>query len=155
MRIKKILSGGQTGVDSAALDAAIEFGISTGGWVPKGSRNEYNEIISSEYNTQETPSADINQRTEWNVIDSDATLIICRDGLKGGTKYTYDKANALEKPCLVIDLSSLSINNAIENILTWLQEIHGSKLNVAGPRDSEDLEIYKDAKEIVSHLLRF
>jgi Circularly permutated YpsA SLOG family len=85
MIIKKFVSGGQTGVDSAALDVAIEFCIPCGGWAPKGLTNEYKKDIDPKYNLKETPDEAVEQRTEWNVRDSDATLIIYRGKLTGGT----------------------------------------------------------------------
>jgi len=154
VKIKKIVSGGQTGVDSAALDAALEFGIPIGGWVPKGRRNEYNEIIKSDYNIQETPSVDVNQRTEWNVRDSDATLIIYRMVLKGGTDHTVQSAINNKKPYLLIDLSHLSVLDAKQRVSVWLSTINGTILNIAGPRDSEDNSIYCDAKELITSILR-
>lgn len=154
MEIKKIVSGGQTGVDSAALDVAKEYGITTGGWVPKGMLNEYNEIINSEYNIQETPSSDVKQRTEWNVRDADATLIIYRTILTGGTEYTYQQVINNKKPYLLVNLSSLSIFEAVDKVSKWLSKLNGTILNIAGPRDSEDMNIYKDAKELLSAIIK-
>jgi len=154
MNIKKIVSGGQTGVDSAALDVAMEFGIPAGGWVPKGMLNEYNKIINSDYNIQETPSSDVKQRTEWNVRDADATLIIYRNLLMGGTEYTRQKAIINTKPYLLINLSSLSFFEAVDTISNWFSKVDGTILNIAGPRDSEDMNMYMDTRKLLSSVFK-
>ncbi|MGH7230493.1 MAG: putative molybdenum carrier protein [Nitrospiraceae bacterium] len=101
--ISKMVSGGQTGVDRAALDVAKALGIGCGGWCPRRRMAE-DGIISSKYPLQETPSADYSQRTEWNVRDSDGTLVLTLGEPKSGTAFTIEVAARLAKPCLVLDL---------------------------------------------------
>ncbi len=150
MPIEKIVSGGQTGVDRAALDVAIELGIPHGGWAPAGRLAE-DGIIPECYNLQETSSPDPAQRTEWNVRDSEATLIISNGRLKGGSQLTLELAMKYNKPYLHIDLSSLMASQAINIITEWLSSIHCKILNIAGLRKSEDSEIYQQAKILLSN----
>ncbi len=152
MPIEKIVSGGQTGVDRATLDVAIELGIPHGGWVPAGRLAE-DGIMPECYNVLETPSSDPAQRTEWNVRDADATLIISNGRLIGGSQLTLEMAKKYEKHYLHIDLSVVTETEAINQIKDWLNSVDCKVLNVAGPRNSEDLEIYQNAKIILSNSL--
>ena len=104
-RVEKIISGGQTGVDRAALDVALAMGIDCGGWCPKGRRAE-DGSIPSRYPLAETASPAYSQRTKRNVRDSDATLILARGQPRGGTLLTKRTAVELGKPCLSIDLGA-------------------------------------------------
>jgi hypothetical protein len=152
--IAKIVSGGQTGVDRAALDAAVKLGIPHGGWVPKGRLAEDGTIAQS-YRLRETNSAAYVERTEKNVVDSDGTLIISRGGLSGGSETTRQKAIQHGRPWLHIDLSRTSAFNAAMAIKDWLASERIAVLNVAGPRASKDPTIYRDALgllEAVYHL---
>ena len=97
MKIEKIVSGGQTGVDQAALDVAIEMGIPHGGWVPKGRKTEKGRL-PDKYNVRETNAIDYDQRTELNVIDSEATLLFSNGTLKGGSALTQRLARKHNKP---------------------------------------------------------
>ncbi len=167
-KIIKIISGGQTGVDRAALDVALEFGLPIGGWCPKGRRAEDGRI-SEKYPLKETDSDDYAVRTEWNVRDSDGTLVITRGKPKGGTAFTLGMTRVHKKPYLVIDLChceeplilSLSKDerrrgnppNTIAQIHSWLQFYHIRILNIAGPRESNIPGIYTDAKQLLSLLL--
>lgn len=99
----RIVSGGQTGVDRAALDVALELSLECGGWCPRGRRAE-DGVIAAKYPLRETPMEDYRQRTEWNVRDSDATLILKRGELKGGTLLTAELARRYGRPLLVVDL---------------------------------------------------
>ena len=101
--IKKIISGGQTGVDRAGLDAAIQHNISHGGWCPRGRRAE-DGTIDTRYQLVETASHDYSQRTEFNVRDTDGTLILNMGTLDGGTAFTARVAESIPKPCLILDL---------------------------------------------------
>ncbi|PSQ85488.1 MAG: molybdenum cofactor carrier, partial [Bacteroidetes bacterium QH_2_63_10] len=93
--MRKIISGGQTGVDRAALDAALAFNVPVGGWCPKGRRAEDGQI-PDRYPLEETPSEAYEQRTAWNVRDSDGTLIITDGSLEGGTALTMTEARRQE-----------------------------------------------------------
>ncbi|MFQ5587063.1 MAG: putative molybdenum carrier protein, partial [Thermodesulfobacteriota bacterium] len=99
MAIEMIVSGGQTGVDRAALDVALELGIRCGGWCPKGRLAE-DGVIDSRYHLDETGSKSYSQRTEWNVRDSDGTLILTVEEPTGGTALTIRAAEELGKPCI-------------------------------------------------------
>ncbi len=141
--VHKVVSGGQTGVDRAALDFAGDCGLARGGWCPKG-RLALDGRISDEYPLQETPSPAYSQRTRWNVRDSDGTLIISRGVLKGGTAFTKRCADELRRPCLILDLDYVSNRRsaACELLVSWLSD-HGIKeLNIAGPREREEQGIY-------------
>jgi hypothetical protein len=102
--IKKIISGGQTGADRAALDVAIKLGISYGGWIPKGRLTEEG-FLPEKYQLQEMPTESYPGRTEQNVIDSDGTLIIPHGPLTGGSAYTRKMAMKHAKPWFHIDLN--------------------------------------------------
>jgi hypothetical protein len=130
--IKKIISGGQTGVDRAALDLAADLGLALGGWCPKGRRAE-DGIIPDHYPLQETPGRDYEQRTEWNVRDSDGTLVLTTGKPEGGTQLTIETAQRLEKPFYVVDL--LSPRN-LPGLQYWVEYEKIAVLNVAGPRES-------------------
>ncbi len=147
--VHKIISGGQTGVDRAALDVAIELGIACGGWCPKGRASEQGPI-PDHYPLMETPSADPAQRTEWNVRDADATLIIAQGKLTGGTALTRRLARSLDKPCLVTDPTEATSPATVE---FWLNEHAVSTLNVAGPRASTDPDIYELALALLRNVL--
>jgi hypothetical protein len=136
-----VISGGQTGVDRAALDAARELGLETGGWCPKGRRAE-DGPIPHRYPLKETVSAAYPVRTERNVRDSQGTLILTRGRLKGGTALTRKLAQAAGKPCLVIDLS---LKEGDEAVRDWGRGQAIGVLNVAGPRESEAPGIYGEA----------
>ena len=99
--VKKMISGGQTGVDQAALDVAIKLGISHGGWIPKGRLTE-NGMLDDKYHLKEMETANYNKRTEQNVIDSDGTLIISHGKLTGGSEYTRDMVLGHGRPWLHI-----------------------------------------------------
>ena len=152
MRLARIVSGGQTGVDLAALDAALTAGFPCGGWVPRGRFNEDGPIDPC-YPVQETDRRKLAQRTEWNVRDSDATLILSRGALTGGSALTEKLAQRYAKPCLHVDLAALSPEQVIDRITRWLDAIDGAVLNIAGPRRSNDPGIYALAYRVTEALL--
>lgn len=149
MRIEKIISGGQTGVDRAALDSALDLHIPCGGWCPKGRWAE-DGPIPGKYPLQETPSEEVEQRTEWNVRESDGTLILYRERLSGGTAYTCKMAVSLGKPVLMIDLNA---KPGFETLLRWFEEYAIRVLNIAGPRESQEQGIYTDARDFLQTVL--
>jgi hypothetical protein len=102
--IDKIVSGGQTGVDQAALDVAIKLGIPYGGWIPKGRKTE-NGALPQKYTMQEMPTSNYVDRTEKNVIDSDGTLIISRGKLSNGSEYTRKMTMKHHRPWLHVDIT--------------------------------------------------
>ncbi len=139
--LEKIISGGQTGVDRAALDVAVELGISCGGWCPKGRRAE-DGVIPDRYPLTETPWHGYPQRTQWNVRDSDATLVLIRGQADRGTTLTREFAARRGKPCLVIDLAE---KPDAKKVVEWLR-MHGIiVLNVAGSRESSSPGIHSEA----------
>jgi hypothetical protein len=146
---KKIISGGQSGVDRAALDAALGLNLPCGGWCPKGRRAE-DGILPERYPLVETPSPEYRQRTKWNVRDSDATLILKRGMLGGGTALTADLAARLRRPCRVVDLDE-SPNPA--DCIAWLGQEKVTVLNVAGPRESHNPGIYQLARQYMERIL--
>ena len=148
MRIKKIISGGQTGADQAALDAAIEMGIPHGGWVPLGRLTEKGRL-PARYKMQEINAIDYDQRTEMNVIDSDGTLLFGKGKLKGGSALTKKLAKKHLKPCLHLDIAEVSPYRAVEIIRSWLEVRKIKVLNVAGPRESTCPEIYNHVLDIL------
>ncbi len=146
----KITSGGQTGVDRAALDAAKALHLERGGWCPKGRKSE-DGPIPAEYLLKETPNSEYKQRTEWNVRDSDATLILVRKvPLTGGTAFSGDLAKSHNKPHLVINLTE---PDSLHRARKWLSDLKPHILNVAGPRESLDPGIYKQALSFLKELL--
>ncbi|HID74598.1 MAG TPA: hypothetical protein EYP56_01225 [Planctomycetaceae bacterium] len=148
-RPEKVVSGGQTGVDRAALDAAIELGIPHGGWCPAGRRAE-DGTIPVRYQLRETESADYSVRTERNVVDSDATLILYRGTLSGGTELTWRLAQSHGKPCLLVDLDG---DPSVRRVREWLGRVRPAVLNVAGPRESQNPGIGDRSRRFLVHLL--
>jgi hypothetical protein len=151
--IKKIISGGQTGADRAALDVAIKLGIPRGGWVPKG-RIAEDGPISEKYQLQEMPTDSYPARTEQNVIDSDGTLIIARGKLSGGTDYTRKMTLKHKKQLLGIDLNLTNHHDAASLVASWIKLQRVEILNVARPRASKDQEIYRDVLTILENVIQ-
>jgi len=146
---EKVISGGQTGVDRAALDVAREFDRPCGGWCPKG-RIAEDGPLAPRYPLVETPSADYEQRTQWNVRDSDGTLALTRGAPTEGTTFTIELAEKLERPCLILDLNKAPDASAVK---VWAHEHHVRVLNVAGPRESKCPGIYAQAVEFLRKVL--
>ena len=147
-RVEKIISGGQTGVDRAALDVALAMGIQCGGWCPKGRRAEDGRI-PSRYPLVEITSPTYAPRTRRNVRESDATLILFRGEPRGGTLLTARTAARLDKPCLSVDLDAPT---ALADVRVWLRENAISVLNVAGPRESQSPGITLEATRLLHAL---
>ena len=154
----KIISGGQTGADRAALDAAIELGLPYGGWCPKGGWAEdmleppglcaiYPEL-------QETPDADPRQRTEWNIRDSDCVLVLTIAGQRdasSGTLFALGCAERVKKPLLIVEVDD---GAALLEASIWLESQTISRLSIGGPRESEVPGIYAKARTFLLDLLR-
>jgi hypothetical protein len=138
--ITKIVSGGQTGADRAALDWAIERGVPHGGWCPKGRKAE-DGPIDGRYQLQETGSVDYLKRTEWNIRDSDGTVIFTmRSELTGGSKRTAGFALKHRKPCLHLH-SGETISQCAVRLSEFLRANNIRILNVAGSRGSKEPEV--------------
>jgi len=147
--LEKIVSGGQTGVDRAALDAALALGFPCGGWCPKGRLAEAGPT-DARYPLPETRSARYEERTRANVRDSDATLILARGELTGGTAYTARVAHELGRPLLVVAPEASEVGR----VVAWLDEQHVRVLNVAGPRESGAPGIHAEVRRFVEEVLR-
>jgi hypothetical protein len=146
----KIISGGQTGVDRAALDAALDRDLPCGGWCPQGRRAE-DGPIPARYPLQETPTPDYPDRTERNVQEGDATLILTRGRPDCGTALTRRLARRHARPCLVIDLAAAPPFATV--VVDWLEENNVRILNVAGPRESSQPGIYQQARAYLEQVL--
>ncbi len=149
--IRKIISGGQTGADRAALDVAIKLDIPHGGWVPKGRLTEEGPL-PDKYNLTEMPSNSYVLRTEQNVIDSNGTLIISHGRLSEGSDYTRKMAIKHRRPWLHIDLNHTPAFKAANQIRSWLDEHAIEILNVAGPRASKDDQIYPAVFKLIESI---
>jgi hypothetical protein len=126
-----IVSGGQTGADRGALDAALEAGIPCGGWCPRGRRAE-DGTIPERYPLRETPTAEYPQRTAWNVRDADGTVILHRGRADRGTALTERLARRARKPVLLLDVRTAEPSA----LAAWIGQEGIERLNVAGPRES-------------------
>jgi hypothetical protein len=154
--IQKVISDGQTGVDRGALDAAIRLNISHGGWCPLDRRAE-DGPIPSHYQLTETELPDYKARTERNVVDSDATLILARGPLIGGSFMTHSFAYNHGKPVHVVDLYSLTSEQSrkasVHEARQWILKSDVDVLNVAGPRESHSEGIAAEATAYLVNLL--
>lgn len=158
----EVISGGQTGVDRAALDAAMELGLSVGGWCPRDRRSE-DGAVPGRYPLKETTARSYAVRTEWNVRDSDGTLILVLNKISSGTRMTVDAARTHGKPLKIEYLEPkskmglLSDENSeteqVQSVVDWLRRHKIAVLNVAGPRGSSSPEIYPRAKRFLTLVL--
>ena len=148
--VARLISGGQTGVDRGALDAAIELGLQHGGWCPRGRLAE-DGTIPQRYRLVETDSSDYWVRTERNVMDADGTLILYRQRLSGGTEFTYRMTKKHRKPALLIDLLRYPDSQAARD---WIMENGITILNVAGPRESTADGVSKQAEDFIQSVFR-
>lgn len=151
---RRIVSGGQTGVDRAGLDAAMAVGLAYGGWCPAGRLAE-DGTIPGRYELAETGSTDYTIRTEQNVVDSDATLILYEGKLRGGTLLTRRLCRRWRKPvCLVrLDQSHAEMAGELASVRRWMSAETPETLNVAGPRESSSPGIHDRAFQFLLRLL--
>jgi hypothetical protein len=148
----KIISGGQTGADRAALDWAILHRIPHGGWCPKGRLAE-DGPIARRYRLRETPAADYATRTEWNVRDADATVIFSvAKKLSGGSRLTAELARRHHRPLLHLSRDATRGDPA-KRLLAFLQRHEIKTLNVAGPRASEEPPIARFVRDMLERVL--
>jgi hypothetical protein len=149
----KIISGGQTGVDRGALDAALKFEVECGGCCPAGRLAEDGRI-PVRYPVVELPNASYSERTKRNVSDADGTLIICKEELSGGTRETLEFCREMGQPHLVIDAEGVSSEEAVGSIEKFIIGNRIDILNVAGPRASQWPEAHETTREFISAVLR-
>lgn len=150
MPLTRIVTGGQTGADRAALDACLALRFPCGGWCPAGRAAE-DGPIDARYPLRETPEAEPAQRTLWNVRDSDATLILCLREPTGGTAWTIDCAERLGRPWLRVNPHN---PDAERQVLDWIAAEGISVLNVAGPRASIEPGITGAVRPFIERLIR-
>lgn len=158
----RVVSGGQTGVDRAALDAAMVVGIPVGGWCPRGRRSE-DGVIPPHYPLQETPAYSYVVRTEWNIRDSDGTLVVVLNDISSGTRMTIDAAQTLQKPLQIVHLlpdphpGLLTAENSpaddLQTVVSWIRQHKIRVLNVAGPRGSSSPQTYSLALTFLMQLM--
>ena len=153
MKGLKIISGGQTGVDRAALDVALEHEIDCGGWCPAGRLDEFGRI-PDHYPVQELPDGGFAERTFENVKDSDGTVVIYQAQLHGGTEQTVRFCVELERPYQLIDASRVATQDGARLIADFVGRNKIGVLNVAGPRQSEWPESYDYASRTLAAFLK-
>lgn len=150
----RIVSGGQTGVDRAALDVAIRLGLDHGGWCPASRRAE-DGVIPPRYRLDETPSRRYEQRTRWNVRDADATVLLTIAAeLSGGTALTWAAADRMGKP--VLHLARATVSDPAEagrRLRAFLDEHGVRRLNIAGPRASGEPEAAAWTEQVLTAAL--
>jgi hypothetical protein len=150
----KIISGGQTGVDRAALDAAISRGLDHGGSVPRGRRAEDGPIPARYTGLTELPTESYPVRTEKNVVDADATLVLTVGTPTEGTAFTVECAKKHGKPFLVVDMEGRGEDESARLVHSWFGRVRPGTLNVAGPRESKSPGIYMKAYAILLHVFK-
>lgn len=149
-----IISGAQTGVDRAALDAAIACGLDYGGSIPRGRLAEDGPVSQHYATLIELHSGDYAVRTRRNVRDADATLILCPGPPEGGTALTESIARRLKRPVLVMDIDRETRRAAIKRIHAWLDAHKPAVLNIAGPRESRYPGVYARVRDMLEKLFR-
>jgi len=148
----KIISGGQTGVDRAALDAAMANNVSCGGWCPTGRKAEDGRI-PDQYSLTELKNGGYRQRTIRNLKESDGTVIIYFERPSGGTRLTLDSCIEYQVPHLVIDGTNVAADQAAQQITAFIDDHEIEVLNVAGPRASGHADAYPYAFQVMSKAL--
>jgi hypothetical protein len=148
----KLISGGQTGVDRAALDIALKHGIDCGGWCPAGRLDEFGSI-PERYPVRELEAGGFRERTFQNVKDSDGTVVIYSGEIGGGTEETVRCCVELKRPYQLIDTSRIPAEDAANLIATFVYAKKIEILNVAGPRQSEWMEGYDHASRVMDIFL--
>jgi hypothetical protein len=151
----EIWSGGQTGVDRAALDCALELGLPHRGWIPRGRRAEDGPISERYTGLREAPTDQHDERTKLNVRDTDATLVLRWGEASGGTRLAMDTACSLNRTILDVDLAAMDVSEAAQLIAESLGRLRRPlRLNVAGPRASEAPAVYARARAVLNLVLR-
>jgi hypothetical protein len=153
MALKKIVSGGQTGVDRAALDAALAANCPCGGWVT-WDRMAEDGVIANRYPLVPLPKGGYRQRTRLNVSDSDGSAILYNESLKGGARLTRNLCALLKRPYILVNAQETPDPiAAAEAVVKFIEDSNIETLNVAGPRASGWLAGYRFAIEVVSRVI--
>lgn len=152
MSLTRIISGGQTGVDRGAQDAALDAGFPTGGWCPPGRKAE-DGPIDARYPVVEMREGGYAERTTQNVIDSDGTVVIYFQRLSGGSKWTHRQCRARGKPVLLVDAEESSELQAFEAIVGFVAQHQIQTLNVAGPRQSSAPRAREFAHRVIGRVI--
>lgn len=151
IKLQKIVSGGQTGVDRAALDVAMALEIPHGGWCPKG-RKAADGILDARYQLIETESEGYRQRTKFNVRDSDGTLILFIGQIEGGSQLTLQFTEKMRRPVMPLDIEKFE-NAHIQQFYDWIAGNKIQVLNVAGPSEKLASNYYSKSRLVLSELL--
>jgi predicted Rossmann fold nucleotide-binding protein DprA/Smf involved in DNA uptake len=153
MALSKIVSGGQTGVDRAALDAALTAKLACGGWVT-ADRMAEDGVIPERYPMMPLPNGGYRQRTRLNVSDSDGTAILYHESLKGGARLTRNLCALLKRPYILINARETpDFIAAAEAVLKFIEDNHIETLNVAGPRASGWTDGYRFALAVIGQVI--
>ena len=151
--LNRIVSGGQTGADIAALELALERGFPHGGWCPKGRRSLAGPIPDC-FELRETPSDGYLQRTEWNVRDTDGTVVFTLSkNATGGSLKTIDYTRKHQKPCLHLSQADPQLENFTHRLLDFIGEHDIETINVAGSRESKEPGIHNWVREVLDSVI--
>ncbi len=150
--LERIISGGQTGADQAALDTALKYNISYGGWIPQGRKTEAGPL-PSRYRMSVMPTSDYRDRTLQNILDSQGTAVLYHGRLMGGSRLTRELAKIQNKPCIAVNLVTHDPLEAALMLQAFVKDWNIGVLNVAGPRASHDPDIYMDVKMVLEILV--
>jgi hypothetical protein len=152
MSLRKIVSGGQTGVDRGALDAALAAGLPCGGWIPADGKAE-DGVIPDRYGLLRLPEGDHRQRTRLNALDSDGTVIVYNEHLSGGARLTRNFCALLNRRFLLLDARTYDVAGAVAALSEFLEDAKVEVLNVAGPRASGWSHGYAFTRSVIAELI--
>jgi hypothetical protein len=152
LALTKIVSGGQTGVDRGALDAALAVGFACGGWCP-GDRAAEDGPIPDKYPLMQLPNGGYRERTRLNVVDSDGTAILFYEALSGETRLTRNLCALLKRPYVLVDARQVSESEAVAAVVGFVEKNGIQTLNVAGPRASGWKEGYAYSMAVIEQVI--
>ncbi len=151
--LSKIISGGQTGADIAAVDAAIACGLPYGGYLPKGRKNEIGTVAATYTHFSELTNGGYPMRTKKNIEESEGTLVFYAFNVSGGTKMTVQHAYKVDKPVCLVEMSSFTLQ-AVSTIRRWLYTNEITVMNVAGPRGSKQPDMYDYVYSVLVEVIK-